>query len=155
MTNPLSDPSQRPPNQIRRNKAYRGRDDDWIRDYLHSAKVCTVTTLWDDMPFNNPTLFWYDEEAHRVIFHSNIILGDILITEVYHKKEKNLDFSMLEIYLLQITMIIVIVTFYIGSGVMTDMFQLQYVLFFILGGLLAIVPYSYSKLKGKKTRETY
>jgi hypothetical protein len=73
MTNPLYNPSQRPPNQIRRNKAYRGREDDWIRDYLRDVRTCTVSSMWDDMPFNNPTLFWYDEESHRVIFHSNIM----------------------------------------------------------------------------------
>jgi hypothetical protein len=67
------DPAIRPANQIRRKYQHRARDDRWIRDFLRTARVCTVSTAWDDMPFNNPTLFWYDEEQHRIIFHSNIM----------------------------------------------------------------------------------
>lgn len=67
------DPSVRPPSQIRRNKQHRAQDEAWIGEFLRGAKVCTISTSWDDMPFNNATLFYYDEEAHQIIFHSNIM----------------------------------------------------------------------------------
>ncbi|HLA45050.1 MAG TPA: pyridoxamine 5'-phosphate oxidase family protein [Aggregatilineales bacterium] len=67
------DPAVRPPNQIRKNKAYRSQDDAWVADYLKRAEICTVSSTWDDMPFNNVTLFWYDETHHRIVFHSNVM----------------------------------------------------------------------------------
>lgn len=67
------DPTVRPPSQMRRNKQDRAREDEWIQDFLQSAQACTVSTTWDDIPFNNPTLFFYDPNAHQVIFHSNIM----------------------------------------------------------------------------------
>ena len=67
------DPAVRPPNQIRKNKAYRSQDDAWVADYLKRAEICTVSSTWDDMPFNNMTLFWYDETHHRIVFHSNVM----------------------------------------------------------------------------------
>ena len=48
------------------------RDDDWIRAYLHEAKVGHIASTWDDQPFLNPSTFWYDEANQRIIFHSNI-----------------------------------------------------------------------------------
>jgi len=48
------------------------RDDDWIRAFLHQAKVGHIASTWDDQPFLNPSTFWYDESNERIIFHSNI-----------------------------------------------------------------------------------
>jgi nitroimidazol reductase NimA-like FMN-containing flavoprotein (pyridoxamine 5'-phosphate oxidase superfamily) len=48
------------------------RDDEWIRAFLKEAKVGHVATLMADQPFLTPTIFWYDEETHQVIFHSNV-----------------------------------------------------------------------------------
>lgn len=48
------------------------RDDDWIRAFLHEAKVGHIATSVDGQPFVNPTTFWYDESNHQIIFHSNI-----------------------------------------------------------------------------------
>lgn len=48
------------------------RDDEWIRDFIKEAKVGHVATSVDGQPFLNPTTFWYDEENHQVIFHSNV-----------------------------------------------------------------------------------
>lgn len=48
------------------------REDDWIRAYLREAKVGHIASSWDNQPFLNPNIFWYDEENHRIIFHSNI-----------------------------------------------------------------------------------
>lgn len=67
------DPAVRPPSQIRRNKQQRAQSEDWIIAFLESARVCTVATSWDDLPFCNATLFWYDAAHHQIIFHSNII----------------------------------------------------------------------------------
>ena len=49
------------------------RDDAWIRDFLRRARVGDIATRWDDQPFITPTTFWYDEERHEIIFHSNIV----------------------------------------------------------------------------------
>jgi len=48
------------------------RDDDWIRAFLHKAKVGHIASTWDDQPFLTPSNFWYDEANRRIIFHSNI-----------------------------------------------------------------------------------
>lgn len=48
------------------------REDDWIRAFLHGAKVGHIATARDDQPFLNPSTFWFDEENHQIIFHSNI-----------------------------------------------------------------------------------
>ena len=48
------------------------KDDAWIRAFLKEAKVGHVATSVDDQPFLNPTTFWYDEENHQIIFHSNV-----------------------------------------------------------------------------------
>ncbi len=48
------------------------KDDAWIRVFLKEAKVGHVATSLDNQPYLNPTSFWYDEENHQIIFHSNI-----------------------------------------------------------------------------------
>ncbi|MEW6239394.1 MAG: pyridoxamine 5'-phosphate oxidase family protein [Chloroflexota bacterium] len=48
------------------------RDDEWIRSFLREAKVGHIATARDGQPFLNPSTFWFDEENHRIIFHSNI-----------------------------------------------------------------------------------
>jgi nitroimidazol reductase NimA-like FMN-containing flavoprotein (pyridoxamine 5'-phosphate oxidase superfamily) len=48
------------------------RDDEWIRAFLRTAQVAHIATARDFQPFINPTTFWYDEEHHRLIFHSNL-----------------------------------------------------------------------------------
>jgi len=48
------------------------RDDDWIRLFLKSAKIGHIATSIDGQPFINPTTFWYDEENHQIVFHSNV-----------------------------------------------------------------------------------
>ncbi|MDO8755074.1 MAG: pyridoxamine 5'-phosphate oxidase family protein [Anaerolineales bacterium] len=48
------------------------KDDAWIRVFLKEAKVGHVATSLDNQPFLNPTTFWYDEENHQIIFHSNV-----------------------------------------------------------------------------------
>jgi uncharacterized protein len=48
------------------------RDDDWIRAFLREQKVGHIAFVWDDQPFINPSTFWFDEENHQIIFHSNI-----------------------------------------------------------------------------------
>jgi len=48
------------------------RDDAWIRTYLHKAQIGHIASTWDEQPFITPSNFWFDEENHRIIFHSNI-----------------------------------------------------------------------------------
>jgi uncharacterized protein len=48
------------------------RDDEWIRAFIKEAKVGHVATALNDQPFLTPTTFWYDEENHQIIFHSNV-----------------------------------------------------------------------------------
>ncbi len=60
-----------PPTAFQR-RPHLTRDDDWIRAYLKEAQVGHIASAYDDQPFLNPTTFWYDEENHQIIFHSNI-----------------------------------------------------------------------------------
>lgn len=48
------------------------REDDWIRSFLQETKVGHIATSWDGQSFITPSMFWYDEKNHQVIFHSNI-----------------------------------------------------------------------------------
>lgn len=48
------------------------RDDEWIRAFLHTAKVGHIASARDGQPFLNPSTFWFDEQNHRIIFHSNL-----------------------------------------------------------------------------------
>ena len=48
------------------------KDDEWIRSFLKEAQVGHIATSVDGRPFINPTTFWYDEENHQIIFHSNV-----------------------------------------------------------------------------------
>ena len=48
------------------------KDDTWIRAFLKQAQVGHIATSVENQPFLNPTTFWYDEENHQIVFHSNI-----------------------------------------------------------------------------------
>jgi nitroimidazol reductase NimA-like FMN-containing flavoprotein (pyridoxamine 5'-phosphate oxidase superfamily) len=48
------------------------RDDRWIGELLRRGQVAHIGTRWDDQPFVTPTTYYFDETAHRLIFHSNI-----------------------------------------------------------------------------------
>ncbi len=48
------------------------KDDAWIRVFIKEAKVGHIATSSDGQPFINPTTFWYDEENHQIVFHSNV-----------------------------------------------------------------------------------
>jgi len=48
------------------------RDDDWIRSFLRTAHIGHIATSIDGQPFVTPSTFWYDEESHQIVFHSNI-----------------------------------------------------------------------------------
>jgi nitroimidazol reductase NimA-like FMN-containing flavoprotein (pyridoxamine 5'-phosphate oxidase superfamily) len=48
------------------------RDDEWIRAFLHEARVAHIASAPDGQPFLTPSTFWFDEENHEIIFHSNI-----------------------------------------------------------------------------------
>jgi nitroimidazol reductase NimA-like FMN-containing flavoprotein (pyridoxamine 5'-phosphate oxidase superfamily) len=48
------------------------REDDWIRAFLRTAQVGHIASALDGQPFITPSLFWFDEEKHCIVFHSNI-----------------------------------------------------------------------------------
>ena len=48
------------------------KDDTWIRAFLKEAKVGHIATSSNGQPFLTPTTFWYDEENHQIVFHSNV-----------------------------------------------------------------------------------
>ena len=48
------------------------RDDEWIRSFLRDARVGHIASAPDGQPFVNPSTFWYDEENHQIVFHSNV-----------------------------------------------------------------------------------
>ena len=51
---------------------YRREDEKWIKALLHRTEIGMLASRWDDQPFATPTSFWFDEENHQIIFHSNI-----------------------------------------------------------------------------------
>jgi uncharacterized protein len=48
------------------------RDDDWIRAFLHTAKAGHIASSLNGQPFLTPSTFWFDEENHQIVFHSNV-----------------------------------------------------------------------------------
>lgn len=65
------DLTSQPPTANQRLPEYT-RDEEWTRRFLRVAQIGRVATAWDDQPFVTPTMFWFDEANHRVIFHSNL-----------------------------------------------------------------------------------
>lgn len=65
------DYAHHPPTAFQRLPAY-ARGEAWIRAFLRTAQIGHVATAWDDQPFVTPTTFWFDEDNHRIIFHSNV-----------------------------------------------------------------------------------
>jgi uncharacterized protein len=59
------------PSALQRLPEYQ-RDDEWIRLFLRAAKVGHIASARDGQPFLNPTTFWFDEDHHQIVFHSNI-----------------------------------------------------------------------------------
>jgi nitroimidazol reductase NimA-like FMN-containing flavoprotein (pyridoxamine 5'-phosphate oxidase superfamily) len=47
------------------------REDGWIRAFLREARVGHIASARDGQPFLNPSTFWFDEENHQIVFHSN------------------------------------------------------------------------------------
>ena len=48
------------------------QDDDWIRAFLKQARIAHIASSRDGQPFLNPTTFWFDEQNHQIVFHSNV-----------------------------------------------------------------------------------
>jgi nitroimidazol reductase NimA-like FMN-containing flavoprotein (pyridoxamine 5'-phosphate oxidase superfamily) len=63
--------TDQPPTAFQRLPEYQ-RKDEWIRVFLREAKVGHIASSRDEQPFLNPSTFWFDEENHQIVFHSNI-----------------------------------------------------------------------------------
>lgn len=48
------------------------REEEWIRSFLHEAKVGHIATACDGQPFIVSSSFWYDDKNRKIFFHSNI-----------------------------------------------------------------------------------
>ena len=48
------------------------RDEEWIRAFLREARIGHIASLREGQPFINPSMFWFDEEHHQIVFHSNL-----------------------------------------------------------------------------------
>ena len=48
------------------------RQDEWIRAILSTARIARIACSREDQPFVNPSTFWFDEEHHQLVFHSNL-----------------------------------------------------------------------------------
>jgi nitroimidazol reductase NimA-like FMN-containing flavoprotein (pyridoxamine 5'-phosphate oxidase superfamily) len=44
----------------------------WTRDFLRKAEIGYIGTQWGNQPFITPISFWFDEQNHRIVFHSNL-----------------------------------------------------------------------------------
>ena len=69
--NPFYDPTVNPPTRPRRPR--NAKDDGWIRTFLHQGLVAHIATRWNELPFINPSNYWYDQARHEIIFHSNVV----------------------------------------------------------------------------------
>lgn len=49
------------------------QDDRWIADFLCESKIGHIATRWEGQPFITSSTFWFDEDHHQIIFHSNIV----------------------------------------------------------------------------------
>ena len=49
------------------------QNDNWIVNFLNRSKIGHIATRWDTQPFITSSTFWYDEENHEIIFHSNVV----------------------------------------------------------------------------------
>ena len=65
------DYTNQPPTAYQR-RPHLTKDDDWIRSFLHEAQVGHIASSYDGQAFINPTTFWYDENNHQIVFHSNV-----------------------------------------------------------------------------------
>lgn len=65
------DYSDESPTSFQRLPEYK-RGDDWIRIFLREAQVGHIASAREGQPFLNPSTFWFDEENHQIIFHSNL-----------------------------------------------------------------------------------
>ena len=65
------DYSSKEPTEHQRLPEYK-RDDDWIKSFLHRGLIGHVAHTSGTQPFVTPTNYWFDEDKHRIIFHSNI-----------------------------------------------------------------------------------
>jgi nitroimidazol reductase NimA-like FMN-containing flavoprotein (pyridoxamine 5'-phosphate oxidase superfamily) len=65
------DYSDQSPTAFQRLPEYK-RDETWIRAFLREAQVGHIASARDGQPFLNPSTFWFDEENHQIIFHSNV-----------------------------------------------------------------------------------
>jgi nitroimidazol reductase NimA-like FMN-containing flavoprotein (pyridoxamine 5'-phosphate oxidase superfamily) len=63
--------TQRPANLQRRRELV--MDDAAAGAFLQRAPIGHLASRWDDQPFINPTLFWYDVDRHALAFHSNSV----------------------------------------------------------------------------------
>ena len=65
------DYTDQPPTAYQRNP-HLTRNDDWIRSFLKKAKIGHIASSVDGQSFINTSTFWFDEENHQIIFHSNV-----------------------------------------------------------------------------------
>lgn len=65
------DYQDQPPTAFQRRPEH-ARDDEWIRLFLRAGQVAHVASARDGQPFIHPTSYWFDEEHHQIVFHSNI-----------------------------------------------------------------------------------
>jgi len=42
-----------------------------MRAFLKVTQIGHIASSVDGQPFINPTMFWFDEENHQIVFHSN------------------------------------------------------------------------------------
>ena len=45
-------------------------DQAWIKQFLKTAPIGTLATVYDGQPFVNTNLFYYDEASHSIITHT-------------------------------------------------------------------------------------
>ena len=58
-----------PPNQVRR-KDRAIEEEQWIKSFLQQAPFATIAMVSNGIPMVNSNIFYYDEAAHAIYFHT-------------------------------------------------------------------------------------
>lgn len=66
-------PQINPPDMTKQRLPEYAKDDAWIHSFLRQAEIGHIATHWEEQPFITPSTFFYDQENHCIIFHSNLV----------------------------------------------------------------------------------
>lgn len=115
-----------------------------INDATTASFLKKKISTWKDVIIGYTISFL----AGFLVAQYTIVTTDIITSEVFGGG-KSVCYKKWELILLLFLIPFILVSFTLGSGITFDSFQLQFVLFFILGCELALLPHAYIKSREK------